>query len=248
MLARMRAAIGETAQLAARAALSTQERRSVRTWLLPLEAMARKIALMHALKLLEKGHTRGDTPAGAAPAKTPPSSAMRVCHPANPAPPALTLITLPPSPVRVITHAAALPAAAPRQQVRTPSLRLWPRASAGAGPRVRDVGPNLLVREVRRDEVRFAMARRMQSLRAMRRPEPERLARRIDALARLIERPLAAARRLARRLVLDPLLALRLSAKRAPRATFDPEPEYDLVHSRVSEDAWAFNAKLCDTS
>ncbi|MGH6950583.1 MAG: hypothetical protein ACREH4_06905, partial [Vitreimonas sp.] len=67
MFARMRAAIGEAASIAARAALSGEERRAVHKWLAPLEAMARKVVLIHALALIE----RDDTHAPAARAGSP---------------------------------------------------------------------------------------------------------------------------------------------------------------------------------
>jgi hypothetical protein len=124
MFARMRAAIGEAAAIAARAALSQEERRAVRSWLTPLEAMARKIVLIHALALARAGDIHPRTTF----AKLAPAPGVRARHPA---PPAVTLITLPP-PVRVLSHAAAAPAATPRPRSRARSLRLWPRASLGA--------------------------------------------------------------------------------------------------------------------
>ena len=55
MFARMRAALGEV--LAARERLSLDQKHAVRIWLAPLETMARKIVLIHALALLERGDT-----------------------------------------------------------------------------------------------------------------------------------------------------------------------------------------------
>ena len=245
MFARMRAAIGEAATIAARVVLSDEERRAIRKWLAPLEAMARKVVLIHAIALLEQ--EQGDTPANAARAMQAPAAEMRVCHPAS-APPALTLIALPPAPVRILTHAEAPPTAPPRQHARAPALRLWPRQSA-AGPRVRDIGPERFVHEIQRDRAHLALARHLDAARRNPLPEPQRLARRIEALARLLQRPLAAARRLARILRAKPLLALKLSLKRAPRTNVYPDPEYDLANDRVVQDAWDFNAKRrLDTS
>lgn len=245
MFARMRDAIGEAASIAARAALSREERRVIRKWLAPLEAMARKVVLIHALELVE----RGDTHPRAARAGLPALPAVRACHPAPAAPPAVTLIALPPPPVRILTHAAAAATApAPRQHARAPALRLWPRTPAPTA-RARDVGPNLLVRDVQRDRARLALARQLDAARRKRTPEPQRLARRIDALARILNRPLAAARRLVRVLRTKPMLAMKLAMRRLPRTRLFPEPEYAGSHTLSCNRAYDFNMKqVRDTS
>ncbi len=249
MFERMRAAIGEADALAGRRDLDAEEAQAVRKWLGPLEAMVRKVVLVHALALIERGDThakrkRGDTHARPVAAQLPAPSDVRVCHPAAPAPapPAVTLIALPPPPVRLVSQAAA--AATPVARQRAPSLRLWPRA-ASVGPRVRDVGPNLLVREVRRDTARLAAAR----IRTCRRSEPERLARRVDALSRVLDSPLPAARRLARELAVRPNLAIRLAARRAPRTRHYNEPECAMAHDHALNRAYDWTMRpLRDTS
>lgn len=231
MFARMRDAIGEAASIAARAALSREERRVIRKWLAPLEAMARKVVLIHALELAERG-ARGETHASA------PASA----------PPAVTLITLPPPPVRILTHAAAALPLPARQHTRAPALRLWPRTPASP-VHARDVGPNLLLRDVQRDRARLALARQLAAARRKRTPEPQRLARRIDALARILNRPLAAARRLVRVLRAKPMLAMKLAMRRLPRTRLFPEPEYAGSHALGYNRAYDFNMKQAhDTS
>lgn len=248
MFQRMRAAIGDTEALAARRRLAAEESRAVRKWLGPLEAMVRKVVLVHALTLVESGAARskrGDTHARTAPAELPTASAMRVCHPEPPAaPPAVTLIALAPPPVHFVTQATAAAATAPAARARAPSLRLWPRTPASAGPRVRDVGPNLLVRDVQRDVVRLAAARSMAGLRRRRRSAPARLARRIDALSRIIDRPLPAARRLARTLAARPQLAIRLAARRPPRTRLYVEPECALAHTHAFNRAYDWSMRI----
>ena len=240
MFARMREAVGEAAAVAARTILALDERRIIRGWLTPLEAMTRKVVLIHAMALARQG----DTYARAAPnTHAPPLSPAGAYRPA---PPAVTTIQLPPPLVRMLTANAAAAAAAPCQRTRPPSLRLWPRRRAG--PRVRDLGANLLVRNVERERARLALARRLKAARSRRAPESQRLARRIDALERLLAHPLPAARRLARRLTLNPLLAVTLAARRVPRTSRYREPEYTACFGLALADAYAFNLKPCDTS
>src|SRR5688572_11361296 len=170
MFARMCAVVGEAAAIAARETLSTADARAIRRWLSPLEAMARKIVIVEALALIE---ARGDTHARAARAELAPSADVRVCHPAPPAPapPAVTLIALRPSPVRILTRIEPPPPRTLPASARAPSLRLWPCARANAGSHVRDLGPSLSMRDVQRDRARLMAAHRMQSARTMRRPE-----------------------------------------------------------------------------
>jgi hypothetical protein len=106
-----------------------------------------------------------------------------------------------------------------------------------------------LVRDAWRDHARLALSRRMRSLRLMRRPEPERLARRIAALARVLDAPLAAARRLARKLALRPTLAIKLAARRSPRTRLYPDPEYTLANALAFNSAYDWGMRrACDTS
>jgi hypothetical protein len=237
MFARMRDAVGAAASIAAREFLARDERAAIRAWLTPLEAMTRKVVLIHALALAERGDLRARSPKpafAAAPPATPPRPA-----------PAVTLIALPQPSVRILAAAPAAPP--PSARPRAPSLRLWPRPR-WAGPRVRDLGANTLVRDALCERARLAAARRLKAARTRRAPESQRLARRIDALARILDRPLAAARRLARQLYAKPLLALRLAARRLPRTTRYREPEYSDCYGRAYESAYAFNLKPRDTS
>lgn len=202
MFARMRAALGEV--LGARERLSLDQKHAVRIWLAPLETMARKIVLIHALALLERGDTharQGDPHSRSAAARFATRTDMCVCHPAG-------------------------PAGAPS---RAPTLRLWPRGPAGAGAR-----PG-------RNRALLALAR------SLRRSDPERVARRVDALARIMARPLAAARRLARAITAKPYLALKLALMPTPPSTLYPEPEYAQAGARAFTDAYDWSTRP-DTS
>lgn len=176
----------------------------MRCWLAPLEAIARKIVLVHALALLDRGDThakRNDTRSAAA--KLNSRACTRVCRPA-----------------------ASVPGVS-----RSPSLRLWPRMPVGAGAR-----PG-------RNSAHLAMARRM------RRSEPERVARRVDALARILACPIVAARRLARTHAVRPHLALKLAVMPALRTPLYPEPEYAQASARAFNDAYDWSMRHAhDTS
>ena len=115
---------------------------------------------------------------------------------------------------------AALPA-----RTRTHALRLWPQ-SKRTGPRIRQLGPPVLVRDIWRDNARAAAAYHLKKVRFMRPPPGVQFARRIDALTRILDRPLAAARRLANKLRAIPKLALKLIARKLPRTRRYREPEY----------------------
>jgi hypothetical protein len=56
MFARLRAAVGEAAHVAAREMLSVEECIAIRLWLEPLEAMVRKILLIEAIRLARQPH------------------------------------------------------------------------------------------------------------------------------------------------------------------------------------------------
>jgi len=112
-------------------------------------------------------------------------------------------------------HAQAPQAKPPRQ--RSYALRLWARTPP-APARIRQLGPPLLVRDIYRERARAAQARRLNMVRFMRPPEPLRIARRIEALARVLEKPANAVRRLARKLRQLPKLAIKLAAARWPRS------------------------------
>jgi hypothetical protein len=195
--------------------------------------MVRKIVLTEALALLEQGSPR----TRAAAAKASKIAATPAPQHAPAALPGITLIRIPPQ-VCIVTQA---PASQPAQ-MRPPCLRLWPRASSSDGPRVRDLGPPRLVRITQREQARLAFARRMSA--TPRRPEPERLARRIEALARLLDKPVRAAGRLARVLARRPSLACKLAFKRPPRTRLYTEPECDLAHRCAGEavQTWSMRA------
>lgn len=113
---------------------------------------------------------------------------------------------------------------------RPPSLRLWP------GPermpvRIRLLGPPTSVREIWRENRRMALTNRLKKARYNRPPVPVLLARRMQALARVLYKPRNAARRLAKRLRAAPRLALKLIARRLPRARRYDIPEYRAVQT-----------------
>jgi hypothetical protein len=99
---------------------------------------------------------------------------------------------------------------------RGPRLRLWPRAKT-TGPRIRPLGPPVLIPEVWREQHRRALIARLAAARGRRRKPHIILADRIDALESILAAPMRAARRLARKLAQIPRLALRLAMVR-PRA------------------------------
>jgi hypothetical protein len=124
---------------------------------------------------------------------------------------------------------------AKRSAQRTPSLRLWPKPKR-SGPRIRQLGPPVLVRDIWRENARAAAADRLKQARLMRTPPLVALTRRIHALARLMDDPTNAIRRLARKLRARPRIAVALGAKRMPRTRLYDVPEY--------ADAYAFGFKL----
>lgn len=121
---------------------------------------------------------------------------------------------------------APTPPRPPRE--RAPSFRLWPRAKETPA-RIRPLGPPTSVREIYRERARRLLADRLTIARFMRRPEPARIARRIEALARILATPLRAVRRLARMLKLTPHLARRLATLRRPRAGYADEDALGLA-------------------
>jgi hypothetical protein len=126
---------------------------------------------------------------------------------------------------------------------RACAFRLWPRARPHPA-RIRQLGPALLVRDAFRERARAELIRRLAAARRMRRPAPERLARRIEALARVLERPRAAIRRLARKLRAAPGLGASLAVARWPRAGADRE-----LQGEVDRHAYfAVRAARADTS
>ena len=210
MLDRMRRAIGEATALADRAWIGPREQRDIRAWLSPLIAMVRKLVLIEAIALLRLA----DPPA------RPNSDRARGRQSISPPP----------------CGAGRGAAAANAQNDRVYSLRLWPKFKR-SGPRVRQLGPPVLVRDIWRDRARAAAARHLQKVRFMRPPPGVQFARRIEALARILERPLAAARRLARKLRDNVRLALKLIARKLPRSRRYQSDAYRRTGERAFDDA-----------
>lgn len=119
---------------------------------------------------------------------------------------------------------------------RKPSIRLWPRPKRSTA-RIRQLGPPVLVREIWRDQAREARARHMAAMRAARTDPGGAIARRFEALARLIRQPQRAIRALARKLLLNRKFALLLAAKRTPRTR--------LFESAAYDGAWGLSFDLC---
>ena len=130
-------------------------------------------------------------------------------------------------------------ARAPRQ--RRVAFRLWPRQRWSVGPRIRSLGPPMRVIEINRDRARLALARHLANVRpCARMPEAQRLAGRIAALERVIDKPRAAIRRLARKLRATPKLAIKLACARPPRARRYDDPELAETNMRVFAAARTF--------
>ena len=134
---------------------------------------------------------------------------------------------------------AALTARTLPTRTRTYALRLWPQTKR-TGPRARQLGPPVLVRDIWRDNARAAAARHLQKVRFMRPPPGVQLARRIEALTRILDRPLSAARRLARKLRSFPKLALKLIARKLPRTRRYLEAEYTHIGERAFDHTFAW--------
>jgi hypothetical protein len=128
---------------------------------------------------------------------------------------------------------------------RRPCVRFWPRQAVSAGPRIRSLGPAARVTGVWCDQAPVERVRHMARIRALRTPVPVRLAGRVAALERIIAKPLACARRLARRLRVQPKLALKLACKTPPRTRLYDDPEITLAGVTAFGEARAF---LPDTS
>jgi len=103
----------------------------------------------------------------------------------------------------------------PRQ--RKPSLRLWPKP-APPPVRIRMLGRATSVEEIYRERRRAALAARLALCRWRRGPPAVLIAQRVEALARVLDKPTAAIRRLARKLTALPRLAIKLATRRPPRS------------------------------
>jgi hypothetical protein len=119
-------------------------------------------------------------------------------------------------------------------------FRLWPRQPISAGPRIRSLGPPMRVIDINRDRARLALAQHLNRVRCMHRPEHERLAGRVAALAHVIAKPFAAIGRLARKLRALPKLALKLACRRPPRTRLYDDPAMALTEMHAFAAARAF--------
>jgi hypothetical protein len=180
--------------------LDRRERRDLRRWLAALEAFVRRIVLLEALHLKERG-----------------SSDPHVQRQQN----------------------AGLKARAPTK--RRPRLRLWPQAKR-TGPRIRQLGPPVLVRDIWREQRRDALIARLKAARGRRRKPHIILADRIDALESILAAPMRAARRLARKLAQLPSLAMKLAfAITRPVPGIDDAIPHE-AHNAVIAPALALNS------
>jgi len=125
----------------------------------------------------------------------------------------------------ILTAGRKVKAPAKRASKRLPSIRLWPKPKQG-GPRVRQLGPPLLVRDIWREQAHTAAALHLKKVRFLRATPANRLAARIMALKRLMDHPTAAIRRLARKLRDKRKLAVALGARPLPRTRLYDAPEY----------------------
>lgn len=124
---------------------------------------------------------------------------------------------------------------------RKPRLRLWPRAKI-TGPRIRQLGPPMLVREVWREQHRAALIARLAAARGRRRKPNAILADRIDALEAVLAAPLRAARRLARKLAQTPRLAVKLAFARSRPVRGLDDAIQDEVRDATAAPALALNS------
>lgn len=120
---------------------------------------------------------------------------------------------------------------------RKPTIRVWPRPKRSHA-RIRQLGPPVLVRDIWRDQAQQALARQLAAARAKRPPSHVTLARRFDALAKLIREPQRAIRALARKLLRERKFALVLAAKRTPRTRLFQNTAYDGVWG------WSFDLAI----
>lgn len=199
MFERMRAAIGEAAEIALQRALPQESIARMRAFLRPLELLVRQTVFIEAAAIARAGYA--------------------------PPPRLVQIKTLPEN---VFSRLAAPPRA---PQKAKPALRLWPKP-APPPVRIRQLGPALLVRDLYRERAREILADRLNMVRFMRPPEPLLISRRIEALMRILAKPLCAARRLARKLKFAPFIACKLATRRA------------VARGYADEDAMSLAAKL----
>lgn len=139
---------------------------------------------------------------------------------------------------------AASPASHARPKTRgprTPRLRLWPRATRPRA-RIRLLGPPTSLREIWREQHRATLIARLRAARAYSRARHLILADRIDALESIITAPTRAARRLARKLVRLPSLALKLVMARLTFVRGVAPALYDELQDALFPPALALNS------
>ena len=115
-----------------------------------------------------------------------------------------------------------------RSAQRGSAFRLWPRAKPHPA-RIRLLGKPQTRAELERDSLYQAQLENLKRARANRLPPVQLLIRRINALSRVLEKPLPYAQRLARKLRRAPKKFLaHIALKRQPRSPFiDPRMQRD---------------------
>jgi hypothetical protein len=145
---------------------------------------------------------------------------------------------LPPLVLSIYVRPAPPPYPEPRPH--KPRFRLWPR-QAPPPVRIRSLAPPTLVRDLYRERFREAQARQLNMTRFMRADEATRVAGRITALERILAKPIAAVRRLARKLRGQPKFALRLAVTRWPRSAHADHDTQNLLSRECYFAALALN-------
>jgi hypothetical protein len=133
------------------------------------------------------------------------------------------------------SHARREARAPTSKRKRPPRLRLWPQPKR-TGPRIRQLGPPVLVRDIWREQRRAALIARLTAARGRRRKPHIILADRIDALESILAAPMRAARRLARKLTQLPRLAFKLA--------FTPTRPVPGIDQAIPHDAQSAAVKL----
>lgn len=108
---------------------------------------------------------------------------------------------------------------------RSHAFRIWPRPKPHPA-RIRLLGEPTHPREIWRERARQANVENLKRARKMRVSPTTIVVRRIEALARVLEKPLVAARRLARKLRAHKKLAFKLGAARPPRSRYINDPAW----------------------
>jgi hypothetical protein len=225
-------AFGDPAEIAR--LLARKARRAARRRLMALESLVMKLLLIEAAKLTgvtrTHPHPRGERQQ---PAEHACVSLRRPAHAIDPADPATWRV---------------------RFEWRIPPEAAPSRKPASTGPRIRDLSPPLLVRDIFADRARRAELERMRLMRiaapdeARERAKAEKLARRFEALRRVLAKPSPHARRLAARLRALGAAAAhamrRIAMQAPPRGETNP-----VVHHHADFHCWrAITPPLADTS